>query len=65
MTTNIRPKFPKLKPEPKTIASLYPHLKPSEQAEVDYTLKRYVALVWRIYQRLQREKKKKFDDDGV
>lgn len=46
-----------LKSAPKTIANLYPHLKPNEQAEAEYNLKRYVALVRRIYQRLRREVK--------
>ena len=59
MNTKPKPNFPKLKPVPKTIESLYPHLKPDEQAEADYNLKRYVALVWRIFQRIQREKKVK------
>lgn len=65
MTTNTEPNFPQLKPAPKTIANLYPHLKRDEQAEADYNLKRYIALVWRIYQRLRREKRKsgKFDEN--
>lgn len=61
MTTNNQPNFPELKPPPKTISNLYPYLKPSEQAEAEYNLRRYVALVRRIFQRLQREKKKKID----
>ena len=63
MTIEPKPKFPKLKSSPKTIASLYPLLKAEEQAEAEYVLKRYVALVWRIYQRLRREKTEKFDEN--
>lgn len=38
-----------------TIADLYPNLSPEEQAEAEYNLKRYLSLVWRIYQRVKRE----------
>jgi hypothetical protein len=38
-----------------TIQKLYPGYTPEEQAEAEYALKRYVNLVWRIYQRLRRE----------
>ena len=67
MTLESKPNYPELKPAPKTIASLYPHLKPGEQAEAADTLKRYVALVWRIYQRVRRHsstpaKSEKFDE---
>lgn len=62
MTTDNKPHFPELKPAPKTISNLYPQLKESERAEAEYNLKRYVALVWRIFQRIQREKKK-FDEN--
>ncbi len=41
-----------------TVADLYPELSLEEQAEVKDTLKRYVALVWRIYQRARRQKRK-------
>lgn len=51
MTPQSEPNYPELKPAPKTIENLYPQLSPDEQAEAAYTLKRYVALVWRIYQR--------------
>ena len=64
MTIDTKPNFPELKPAPKTISSLYPQLKPHEQAEADYNLKRYVALVWRIFQRIQREKKEKIDESS-
>ena len=63
MTFKSKPDFPKLKAPPKTIDGLYPHLKPNEQAEAADTLKRYVALVWRIFKRIQREEKEKFDDN--
>jgi hypothetical protein len=39
-----------------TIADLYPDLSPAEQAEAEYNLKQYVALIWRIYQRIKRER---------
>lgn len=38
-----------------TIADLYPELSPSERAEAEYNLKRYLNLVWRIYERVRRE----------
>ena len=47
--------------EPKeslTVADLYPNMSPEELAEAEYNLKQYVALVWRIYQRIKREKRK-------
>ncbi len=46
-----------------TIADLYPELSPEEQAQAEDVLKRYVALVWRIYQRVHREKEEKFDEN--
>lgn len=57
MTRDTKPKFPELKPAPKTIENLYPQLSSKEKKEAEYNLKRYVALVWRIYQRLRRERK--------
>jgi hypothetical protein len=39
-----------------TIADLYPDLSPEEQIEAEYNLKQYVALIWRIYRRIKREK---------
>lgn len=63
MIIKSKPKFPELKPAPNTIAGLYPHLKADEQAQIEYALKRYVALVWRIYQRTRRTKRKKFDEN--
>jgi hypothetical protein len=44
--------------EPLAIADLYPDLSPEEQAEAEYNLKQYVALIWRIYQRIKRENHK-------
>jgi len=38
-----------------TINDLYPELSPEEQAEAQYNLKRYLNLVWRIYERVRRE----------
>lgn len=66
---NSKSNYPKLKPAPKTIENLYPQLSPDELAEAQYTFKRYVALVWRIYQRVRREssenseKMEKFDEN--
>ena len=45
------------------IRKLYPDFTLEEQGEAKDTLKRYVALVWRIYQRLRREKSEKFDEN--
>jgi hypothetical protein len=70
MNLQSKSNYPELTPAPKTIANLYPHLKPEEQAEAADTLKRYVALVWRIYQRVRRkssensEKMEKFDENS-
>jgi len=44
------------KSKSQTIQNLYPELTPEEQSEVEHALRRYLALVWRIYQRLRREK---------
>lgn len=41
--------------ESNSIGKLYPDLTPEEQAEAEYTIKRYVHLVWRIYRRVHRE----------
>jgi len=40
------------------ISDLYPNMPPEDQAEAEYNLKLYVALVWRIYQRTKRENPK-------
>lgn len=45
------------KKEYPAIRKLYPDFTFREQSEVQDTLQRYVALVWRIYQRIRREKK--------
>lgn len=37
------------------IEKLYPDFTPEEREEAEYTLKRYLNLVWRIYSRLKRE----------
>lgn len=39
------------------IEKLYPDLTPEEIAETKETMRCYVRLVWRIYQRLRSEKK--------
>ncbi len=38
-----------------TIEELYPDFTPEELAETQDTVKRYLSLVWRIYNRLRRE----------
>jgi len=40
-----------------TIQKLYPNLSSKEQEEAEYNLRRYVRVVYRIYQRLLREGK--------
>lgn len=39
-----------------TIHDLYPELSPEQQAEAEYHLLRYLALVKRIFERIAREK---------
>lgn len=39
-----------------TIDDLYPDLSPEQQAEAEYHLLRYLALVKRIFERIAREK---------
>lgn len=39
-----------------TIGDLYPELLPEQQAEAEYHLLRYLALVKRIFERIAREK---------
>lgn len=39
-----------------TIADLYPDLSPERQAEAEYRLLRYLALVKRIFERVARER---------
>jgi hypothetical protein len=38
-----------------TVADLYPDLSPEQQAETEYRLIRYFALVKRIFERITRE----------
>ena len=52
MNQNDKKKFPEIR-------KLYPDFTFEEQTEARDTLKRYVALVWRIYQRIRREKSEK------
>lgn len=42
----------------RTIAELYPQLSPEEQREAEYNLRRYIRLVWRIFERVSRENPK-------
>jgi len=51
------------KKEYPTIRKLYHDYTLQEQAEAEAALKRYVALVWRIYNRVHREKREKFDEN--
>ena len=39
-----------------TISDLYPDLSPEQQAEAEYHLLRYLAVVKRIFERIAREK---------
>lgn len=48
--------------KPPTIEQLYPDFTSEEQIEAEETVRRYVQLVWRIYQRLRSEKTEKFDE---
>ncbi len=40
------------------ITDLYPNLSEFGQAEAEYSFKRYLELVWRIYERTNRENPK-------
>lgn len=42
-----------------TIRTIYPNYTPEEQVEAEDALKRYLHLVWRIYQRINRENPEK------
>ena len=55
MNQNEKKEYPKIR-------KLYPDFTLEQQIETKDTLKRYVALVWRIYKRVHREKSGKFDD---
>ena len=41
-----------------TLANLYPNLTPEQVREAEHNLRRYAALVWRICQRLEKEREK-------
>lgn len=56
MNLNIKMKSP-------TIEELYPDFTLEERAEAEYTLKRYLNLVWRIYRRLRRENPKNLTEE--
>ena len=49
MNQKDKRKFPEIK-------KLYPDFTLEERAEAEDALRRYVALVWRIYQRIRRKK---------
>ena len=49
--------------ESSTIKKLHPDLSPEEQSEAEYTIKRYVNLVWRIYQKMRRENPKNLTEE--
>lgn len=38
-----------------TIADLYPQLSQEEQQEAEYNFRRYIRLVWRIFERVRSE----------
>jgi hypothetical protein len=42
----------------RSIAELYPQLSPEEQLEAEYNLRRYIKLVWRIFERVKSENPK-------
>jgi hypothetical protein len=56
-------KYPKLKPSAEAIDSLYPDFTPAEKTEAADTLKRYVALVWRIYKRISLKRQQNIDGE--
>jgi RIO-like serine/threonine protein kinase len=39
-----------------TISDLYPDLTPAQQQDAEYFLRRYIDLIKRIYERVEREK---------
>jgi hypothetical protein len=41
--------------EPKSIGDLFPHLTPEQLAEAEQNLTDYVALAWRVWERLQSD----------
>lgn len=47
--------FSQPKRKPPTIAELYPKLAPAEQEQAEYNLRRYARLIWRIFERIERE----------
>lgn len=56
MKLNSKSEYPKLRTSVPTIDRLYLDYTPEEKAEAQDTIARYVALVWRIYQRIKRDK---------
>lgn len=49
MSLNSTPK------QPLKISDLYPDLDEGDQAKIEFNMKRYLALVWRIYERNRTE----------
>jgi hypothetical protein len=58
LTSKSKKKLPDSKHQSPTTAALYPHLSAKEQADAEYNLKRYVHLVRRIFERVNRENPK-------
>lgn len=50
--------------KPVTIEQLYPDLTPEQQQEAAYWLGRYLAVIQRIFERLQREKEQNLTDSN-
>lgn len=53
--SDFREQFPETPKRKPTVAELYPHLSKDEQQRAEENLRRYVALVWRIFERVSRE----------
>lgn len=50
--------FNRSKEKPIRIADVYPDRQSDDQAEIEYNLRRYILLVWRIYERTKRQNPK-------
>ena len=46
---------PHMEKQPPTLRDLYPHLNEQQLAEVEDTFERYLALVWRIFERVEAQ----------
>jgi hypothetical protein len=42
-------------PKQKTLRELYPNLSPEQLAQADEDLKEYVALAWRVFERIEED----------